>query len=100
VHAFWSITSYDHDGFPARNPINRLNLGDRDALNFNDDGSLDIYVQRDWPSRDGLANWLPAPDGAMTLVIRLYAPRSEVLNGRWAPPVLQRVEEDAGEERP
>ena len=100
VHAFWSITSYDHDGFPARNPISRTSIGDRDPLNYNADGSLDLDVQRDWPSRDRISNWLPAPDGAMTVVMRLYAPRSEVLNGHWAPPVLQRVDHNPEEERP
>jgi hypothetical protein len=96
VHAFWSITSYDDDGFPSRNPIHRACIGDRDPLNYNPDGSLDIYVQRNSPSHDH-ANWLPAPEGAMTLVMRLYAPRSEALDGRWSPPALQRIEENAEE---
>ena len=97
VHAFWSITSYDHDGFPARNAINRTSIGDRDPLNYNSDGSLDICVQREWPSRDRQANWLPAPEGAMTLVMRLYAPCPEVLNGGWVPPALQRVDDEPEE---
>ncbi len=97
VHAFWSITSYDPEGYPARNPINRTSIGDRDPLNYNSDGSLDIWVQREWPSRDRQANWLPAPEGAMTLVMRLYAPCPELLDGCWLPPVLQRVDNGATE---
>lgn len=94
VHAFWSITNYDQDGFPARNAINRTSIGDRDPLNYNSDGSLDIWIQKEWPSRDRQPNWLPAPEGAMTLVMRLYAPCPEVLNGGWVPPVLQRVDDE------
>lgn len=97
VHAFWSVASYDHDGFPARSPLNRATIGDRDPLNYNSDGSLDIYVQREMPARDRVANWLPAPEGAMTLVMRLYAPCPEVLNGRWTPPALERFDNVAEE---
>ena len=100
VHAFWSITSYDHDGFPSRHAFNRASIGDRDPLNYNTDGSLDIYIQRDWPSRELQSNWLPAPEGAMTLIMRLYAPRPEALNGSWAPPVLERLDGDAEEQLP
>ena len=99
VHAFWSLTSYDDDGFPSRNPINRVCIGDRDPLNYNPDGSLDIYVQKTCPSHDR-ANWLPAPEGAMTLVMRLHVPRPEALDGRWAPPALQPIDENAEAQMP
>jgi hypothetical protein len=99
AHAFWSIASYDEDGFPSRNSLNRACIGDRDPLNYNPDGSLDIYVQKSCPSHDR-ANWLPAPEGAMTLVMRLYVPRPEVLDGRWAPPALQPIDEHAEEQMP
>jgi hypothetical protein len=65
-------------------------LGDRDALRFNPDGSLDIYIQRDNPGGDKESNWLPAPEGAMGLTMRLYAPRDEALDGSWNPPAIKR----------
>ena len=78
---------YDAEGFQVANPINRFAIGDRDALKYNADGSLDLYIQHDDPGPDKQANWLPAPaSGALGLTMRLYAPRPEALDGRWNPP--------------
>ena len=92
VQAFWSLTMYDKDGFQVANPINRYAIGDRDALKYNADRSLDIYVQARSPGKNKEANWLPSPkDGALGLTMRLYAPNRTVLDGTWKPPVLTRV---------
>ena len=89
--AFWSLTMYDAEGFPVANPINRYALGDRDALAFNADGSLDIIVQNEDPGPQQSANWLPAPaHGQITMTLRIYAPRPEALDGRWTPPPVRR----------
>lgn len=86
--AFWSLTMYDPD-FSIPNPINRYAIGDRDALNFNADGSLDIYIQPDSPGKDKESNWLPSPkEGGMNVTMRLYAPRAEALLGIWVPPAI------------
>ena len=92
VEAFWSITLYDKDGFPTANPINRNAIGDRDELKFNSDGSLDLYFQNESPGKEREANWLPAPTDAFNLTMRLYAPKFEVLDGRWAPPPIRKVQ--------
>jgi hypothetical protein len=91
VEAFWSVTVYDQDGFQVANPLNRCALGDRDALRYNADGSLDLFVQHDSPGPEREANWLPAPPGPLALFMRLYEPRAEVLDGRWEPPAVRRV---------
>jgi hypothetical protein len=91
VDAFWSITMYDEEGFQVANPINRFAIGDRDKLKFNADGSLEIYIQTESPGKDKEANWLPAAKGAMGPTMRLYSPRSEVLDGAWKPPPIERV---------
>ena len=89
--AFWSLTMYDAEGFPVANPINRYALGDRDALAFNGDGSLDIVVQNEDPGPQQRANWLPGPaHGQITMTLRIYAPRPEALDGRWTPPPVVR----------
>jgi hypothetical protein len=85
--AFWSVTLYDGEGFPAANPIGRHALGDRDPLRFNPDGSLDLLIQPDDPGGALSGNWLPAPaSGAITLSLRIYLPSEEVLARRWTPP--------------
>jgi hypothetical protein len=88
VRAFWSLTLYGEDGYFIANPIHRFAIGDRDALKFNKDGSLDLYVQHDAPGADRSGNWLPAPDGAFNLTLRLYWPREQVADGHWVPPPI------------
>jgi hypothetical protein len=91
AYAFWSVTMYDADGFQVANPINRFAIGDRDALTFNGDGSLDLYLQHQDPGADKQSNWLPAPRGPLGVTLRLYAPRPVVLHGHWAPPPIKRT---------
>jgi hypothetical protein len=94
VEAFWSVTMYDAEGFPVANPINRFAIGDRDALKYNEDGSLDIYLQHENPGADREANWLPAPkSGIIGVTMRLYIPKTEVLNGSWHPPGIRKVKD-------
>lgn len=91
--AFWSVTMYDAEGFQIANPIDRYAIGDRDALKYNADGSLDLYIQHASPGADKESNWLPAPKaGRLGVTMRLYAPRQEALDGRWNPPAIKRVD--------
>jgi hypothetical protein len=89
--AFWSVTMYDGDGFTVPNSLERYALGDRDPLTYNSDGSLDLYLQHENPGADRTSNWLPAPRGPLGITLRIYAPRPEVLDGRWRPPALRRI---------
>ncbi|MBN8429824.1 DUF1254 domain-containing protein [Microbulbifer salipaludis] len=89
VDAFWSLTLYDEDGFLVDNPISRYTIGGRDALQYNEDGSLDILIQHQPPVNQ--ANWLPAPDGAFALTLRLYLPRRAFLSGDWTVPGVEFV---------
>jgi len=54
--------------------------------------SLDLYFQNESPGAGKEANWLPAPKGAFNLLMRLYAPKSDALTGKWNPPPVTRVQ--------
>lgn len=89
--AFWSLTMYGADQFFVENPINRFAIGDRDALKFNPDGSLDLWIQNESPGADRETNWLPAPLGPFSMNMRLYEPAPEAVNGQWNAPPLRRL---------
>jgi hypothetical protein len=89
--AFWSVTLYDKDGFPTSNDMERNAIGDRDALKYNADGSLDLYFQHGSPGAVNESNWLPAPADTFNLLMRVYSPKGNVLDGTWAPPAVSRL---------
>ena len=86
ARAFWSLTVYDRDGFPVANPIGRYALGDRDALKYDADGSLTLYLQSNSPGPELESNWLPTGGDAFNLTMRIYYPKAAVLAGAWQPP--------------
>jgi hypothetical protein len=100
VKAFWSITMYDGaTQFLIDNPVNRylINSPMLSDLKLNADGSLTIYIQKDQPGKDKVSNWLPAPDGPMFVVMRLYWPSTEepsvypLGEGKWSPPGIMPI---------
>jgi hypothetical protein len=92
VEAFWSITLYDNDGFQVANSLNRFAVSSWMPFKYNPDGSLDLYFQNESPGADKAANWLPAPKGPFNLTMRLYAPKSAALTGKWNPPPVTKVQ--------
>lgn len=88
--AFWSVTAYDPQGYFIPNPLNRYALHNWDALTYNSDGSLDIYLQADPPSADKMSNWLPVDaNQKFNLMIRLYWPDQTAIDRQWVPPVVK-----------
>jgi hypothetical protein len=97
VNAFWSVTMYDgKTQLLIKNPINRylINSPMLPGMKQNKDGSLTLYVQKDSPGKAKESNWLPAPNGPIYMVMRLYWPRPEPPSilppgaGTWNPPAL------------
>lgn len=88
VKEMWSLTLYNDQFEYAPNPLNRFTLGSKSPLKFNEDGSLDLYIQKNSPGTEKQANWLPAPEGRFILSLRLYWPNQAVINGGWNPPPL------------
>jgi hypothetical protein len=100
VNAFWSLTMYDgKTQLLIENPINRylINSPMLATMKTNADGSLTFYIQNKSPGADKESNWLPAPNGPIYLVLRLYWPKAEppsilpVGEGTWQPPDVKRV---------
>jgi hypothetical protein len=101
VNSFWSVTMYDgKTQLLIDNPINRylINSPMLPAMKKNADGSLTLLIQRDSPGKDKEANWLPAPDGPIYMVMRLYWPKDtppSILppgEGSWKPPAVIRAQ--------
>ena len=94
VDAFWSLTLYDEKLFFVPNAIDRYNLSQRNSFITNADGSVDFYIQSESPGKEKEANWLPAPKGKFSLVLRLYGPPKTsptILDGSWTPPPVKRA---------
>ncbi|MCL7938624.1 MAG: DUF1254 domain-containing protein [marine benthic group bacterium] len=99
TEAFWSLTMYDgQTQLLIENPLDRylINSTMLEEMSREADGSLVLVIQRDEPSGDERARWLPAPDGPFYLVLRLYGPEDEALSGEWAPPPLEVTGEVGG----
>jgi hypothetical protein len=93
VHGFWSLTLYDAEHLFYPNGLNRYSLGTKNkTLKYNADGSLTLYAGAKSPGKDKENNWLPAPNGPFSLYIRAYWADKPILDGRWKPPVVTRVQ--------
>ncbi len=94
ARAAWSVSMYDPQGYYVPNAINRYNVAPWMPLTYNDDGSLDIYVQAASPGEKEEANWLPAPaSGPFSLTVRIYWPADAVLDGTYKLPPVTRLED-------
>lgn len=96
ARAFWSITMYDGEtNLLVENPIERylVNSPMLPEMSRAEDGSLTIYIQHQSPGVDKESNWLPAPAGPFYMIMRLYWPKPEALDGTWSVPPVQRIDD-------
>ncbi len=94
VNAFWSLTMYElPQSLLVENPIQRylINSPMLPSLVPDPDGGYTIYVQNASPGIDKESNWLPAPKGPFQMVLRLYWPKPDALNGTWKAPQAMRA---------
>jgi hypothetical protein len=92
VNAFWSLTMYDEpQSLLVANPLNRylINSPMLPQLKRDADGGLTLIIQNESPGKE--ANWLPAPKGPFSMIMRLYWPKEAATDGKWKQPPLQRV---------
>ena len=69
----------------------RYAVGSNTGLQYEDDGSLIIYMSANPPEGVSLSNWLPVPEGNFEATLRMYDPASEILSGDWQPPKIVRT---------
>ena len=94
AEGFWSLTMYDKNYFFVANPLNRYSISPRQDLKPNADGSVTLYLQKDSPGAALESNWLPAPAGEFSLMLRLYWPSEKnpsILDGSWIAPAVKKV---------
>jgi hypothetical protein len=94
VRAFWSVTMYEgRTQLLVDNPVDRylINSAMLESLDRAPDGSITLYIQKDSPGKRKESNWLPAPEGPFYLVLRLYLPGPEILDGEWQEPPVELV---------
>lgn len=89
VSEFWSITVYGSDNMlMAHNEINRHSRGDR-TLTPDSDGMYTIELSAKGDAKN--ANWLPIPAKDAYIIMRLYGPDQEIIEGKYSMPTLEVV---------
>ncbi|MGZ8178796.1 DUF1254 domain-containing protein [Williamsia sp. SKLECPSW1] len=91
AEAFWSITLYEAEtGRLHDAPAGRHSVGG--STNRADDGRAPsaVVVSAGRPESPDAA-WLPCPEGAFFLVLRIYQPLRAALDETWTPPPVRLV---------
>lgn len=88
---WWSLTAYTEEGRLIPNELQRYNIAEADDLPFNEDGSLDVYIQAARPNAGHERLWLPLCAGAFSLTMRIYLPDERVLSFDWKMPPLEAI---------
>lgn len=94
VNSFWSLTMYaEPSKLMVANPLNRYLLNSTLLAQFTQDadGGITLLIQHASPGKDNEANWLPAPAGPFSMMMRLYWPQAAALDGSWQAPPLKQV---------
>jgi hypothetical protein len=87
VDGFWSLTVYNEDGFMEANETDVYSENNVTAAT-NQDGSVTVHFGA---CEDGRVNCIPITSG-WNYTVRLYQPRDELLEGRWAFPEARPIE--------
>jgi hypothetical protein len=87
---FWSLTAYTPEAIElVPNPANKYAVASYTPPQFNTDGSVSIYMAQELPAGVPMANWLPIPNGAFNIMLRVYGPEGSVADNTYVPPGIQ-----------
>jgi len=94
AEVLWGLMIYSRKRLFVNDQLQRYGLSDRDPLQYNIDGSLDVYIQSSSPGKDKENNWLPSPsNGVFSLGLWMYLYRDAALGANWTLPIIHRVNE-------
>jgi hypothetical protein len=85
VDAFWSLTVYGPDMFFVEHPAGRY------AITCPAGIGASIVLSHDEPELAGAMDWLPVPTGPFVLMLRLYLPRPEAIDGTYRFPDIELI---------
>ena len=90
---FWSVTLYDASnasGLDNDQPF--PSIGSLDDLQYNADGSLDLYFASELPADAPESNWLrTVPDKGWFTLFRLYSPTEPFFDQSWKPGDFEKI---------
>ncbi len=94
VNAYWSLTMLSLPDYRVvPNDLERYNLNNISELNYEEDGSLKIYIASELPDGAPESNWLPSPKGKnFVMNHRLYVPKKDVISGEYYVPAIQKLD--------
>lgn len=87
----WYFIMRDTKYHYVANLLNRYMLFSTDKLQYNPDGSVDLYIQHDSPGKDKEANWLPAPLENFMLMGEFIWKKDATITDAWKPPVVEKL---------
>ncbi len=89
---FWSLTAYTPEAIElVPNPAHKYAVARYTPhLQYNNDGSLSVYMAQQLPAGVPMANWLPIPAGAFNIMLRVYGPEGSVKDNTYVPPNIVR----------
>lgn len=87
---FWSLTAYTPESIELpRNSANKYVVASyTPGLVTNRDGSITIWIAPSPPPGAPVANWLPMPERAFNVMLRVYGPEGNVAEGNYVPPAI------------
>jgi hypothetical protein len=92
---FWSITAYTPQAIElVRNSEDKYVVARyTPGLHYESDGSLNVYLGVKQPEGVPAANWLPVPEGAFNIMLRVYGvePDSNIADDTYVPPGIELV---------
>jgi hypothetical protein len=90
--ALWSLLALETDPFSPGAHAQGGMLGHRDQLRYNDDRSLDVYLQRKPSLSMRGRNWLRTPAGRFNLVANVRWPGATEPSAEWKLPCVERLD--------